>query len=49
MWYCICDNKDGCNKSNNIHENLKMVLILPLLFFFFTHFLPSILNILSSL
>ncbi len=21
MWYCICDNKDGCNKATNLNGN----------------------------
>ncbi len=42
MWYCICDNKDGCNKSSNVHKNLHNMFVLPIFLFFYTYFFQVI-------
>jgi hypothetical protein len=30
MWYCICDNKDGCNSAPYLKQSLWAYLFIPI-------------------
>lgn len=30
MWYCICDNKDGCNTATSAKHNIWTTLVIPI-------------------